>query len=82
MSFWILKTSKLRLSNPIQMKKLLSLFLVTMLLAACGGPTPDEDSDLLDSILDDTEVSDVEDVEEYEIPSSDGPTSLPPEDDE
>lgn len=65
------------------MKRLLALSLVTLALASCGGPAEEDNSDLLDGILDSN--GDGEEViyeGEYEVPTSEGPSMLPPENDE
>ena len=61
------------------MKKLLALILVTLAFVSCGGPSDDKSSDLIDGILENSGDSDAEVVEEYVVLSSNGPTSLPPE---
>ncbi|MFT7184564.1 MAG: hypothetical protein ACI9QC_000908 [Oceanicoccus sp.] len=64
------------------MRKLLALTLITLAFASCGGPETDESSDLLDGILDSQVDSNGEVIEDYEVPTSEGPTSLPTEDNE
>jgi|GEM_PF-5320381 len=65
------------------MKRLLALSLVTLALASCGGPKEEDKNDLLDGILDSNNGGE-ETMEEgdYEVPTSEGPSMLPPEEEE
>lgn len=65
------------------MKRLISLSLLAILLSSCGGPSEEDSNELLDGILESQE-SDEEVLaeDEYEEPSSEGPTILPPAEDE
>jgi PBP1b-binding outer membrane lipoprotein LpoB len=65
------------------MKRFISLSLLALLLSSCSGNVEESDSDLLNGILESQDSSE-ESVEEgdYETPVSEGPTILPPEDEE
>lgn len=64
------------------MKRLLALALASLALSSCGGNRDDDSSDLLDGILNGQNGD--EEVEEanYETPVSEGPTMLPPEEED
>jgi len=65
------------------MKRLISLSLLAVLLSSCGGPSEEDSNDLLNGILESQDSSEeVLEVEDYETPSSEGPTMSPPADDE